>query len=137
MVRSDLRDLVADLLELQRERVDALADLLEILGRELALAAKRLKLLKGNRLAVYDRQDVGLHTAGHRARDQRETVGTKLLLEGCAELSHRLLSYFVERGTLGAHGVRIEGLGQLLFDELDQSIDAAAEFASATARNGN
>ena len=137
MVRSDFANLVAKFLELECERTDAFANALDRFRFDLALGPKRLELLKRNRLAVHDRQDVGLHAARHRARDQREAVGTQLLFERCAELSHRLLGALVERRAPGADGLRIQDLGQLLFDELDQTIDAAAEVASAPARKGN
>ena len=70
-------------------------------------------------------------------RDQREAIGAQLLLERCAELLHRLLGDFVERGALGPHGIRVEDLSQFLFHEFDQTIDAAAERAPAPARQGN
>ena len=136
MVRSDLADLVPELLELERERTDPFVKALDPVGFDLALAAKRFELLKRYRLAVHDRQNVGLHAAGYRPRDQRETVGTQLLLEGCPELTNRFLGALVERGTPGAHRIRVEGLGQLLFDELDQTIDTAAEVAPTSARKG-
>ena len=103
MVRSDLADLVPELLELERERTDPFVKALDPVGFDLALAAKRFELLKRYRLAVHDRQNVGLHAAGYRPRDQRETVGTQLLLEGCPELTNRFLGALVERGTPGAH----------------------------------
>ena len=57
-------DLVVDLLEFPRGRGDAIPDALDFRGLDGAPVPHGFEVFEGNRLAVDDGQDIGLHAAG-------------------------------------------------------------------------